>query len=312
MIWEFTYTQRQFQWLLRSYLIGCSISLALLFAAYATGIKLGASDDTRYTGGAMNVNSLARIIDIGITIAVYLASQSTSKSRLLYWLFVPPACLGVLLTGSRVGAIALAAAIGIGFLIAAAQVKRSLILLGLGTIIAAWLVPSIIPAALRDRVMEGREASTFELRQQIWKAGLECWAEAPIIGVGASGFVTAVSANRSRALVAHNTFVQILVDNGIVGIGLMLGVWGILAGMAWRLPRNERILSLGVFAIWVIASMGGSLEYAKDTWLIYAWIMVQSQLVRESRMLEQHQAFVRNGCSQSRSGRREVTNAVSQ
>ncbi len=295
MIWEFTNTQRQLLGLLRSYLTGCCVTLAMLFTSYATGIKFGASDTTRYTAAGMNQNGLALIFDIGVLFAVYLAGNTVSKWRIVYWAFVPLASLGILLTGSRAGAIGLAVALGMTGLLAWSRGRKSIIMAIIIAGCTAWLAPRIVSDALLERVMEGRKAHSFMERQALWHEGLQCWDAAPITGVGAGGFMTAVRAKTGRPQVAHNTFVQILVDNGLVGIGLMSAVWGLLIHMAWRLPRRERFLYLGLFAVWVIASMSGSTEYSKYTWLIYAWIVVESEIFRESLKLAQRQRIIPKG-----------------
>lgn len=200
----------------------------------------------------------------------------------MYWLFIMPAAVSVLLTGSRAGTIGLIAALVAAFVITWAGNPRTMLLLVLALACVVWLVPNVVPSALLERVTEGTEAGTFALRQDQWRLGLEIWDDSPLIGVGAGGFITAVTERGGRALGAHNTFVQILADNGAVGLGLQLMAWLLLLRQTLRLPRSERALWLGAALVWTICAMVTSLDWYKITWLLYGWIMVEHTVLRTS------------------------------
>ena len=82
---------------------------------------------------------------------------------------------------------------------------------------------------------------------------------------------------------AHNAFVQLLAEDGLIGFGIMLLVWYLLARKAWKLPRHERLLWLGAGAAWLLGASMLSSEYYKITWLLYAWIMTQPAPVPQAR-----------------------------
>ena len=275
MIWEFVDSEMKFLWLLRSYILGCCVTLGLLFVDYVSSRHAFAATDTRYTGGGLNQNAFALLLTIGIVIAAYLAIHPNSRFRVFYWVFIVPASLGVLLTGSRTGAIALVVAL---FVATALSLSRSLkAMLVLIAIVAGtvWLVPSVIPADLLSRVTEGTSAQTFVEREDQWKLGLELWHGTPFLGVGTGAFITAALSDGGRGLMAHNAFVQLLAEDGLIGFGIMLLVWYLLARKAWKLPRHERLLWLGAGAAWLLGASMLSSEYYKITWLLYAWIMTQ-------------------------------------
>lgn len=275
MIWEFVDSRYRLLGLLNSYFAGCCVTIALLFASYFGGRDAGLLDSTRYTGGGLNQNSFALIMDVGIVVAAYLATSSLTRRKYAYWAFMVPACLSVLLTGSRTGAIGLAVAIGTALLLSWSRSGKSVLLLLILLGCAAWYVPSVVPSSLLQRVAEGTGTQTFVIRETQWRLGLQMWQEAPITGVGAGAFIAAAAAHGGRPMVAHNTFVQILVDTGSVGMLVMLSFWFLLVRRAWGFPRRERYLWLGAAIVWSIAAMTLSLEYYKITWLLYAWIIVQ-------------------------------------
>jgi O-antigen ligase len=275
MMWEFVESINDIFKLLDSYLLGCLVTIAALFVNYLHSNSILSIEYTRFTAGRINPNELALLLDIGIVIAVYLALTKESKLTTAYWAFVFPAVLGTLLTGSRAGAMGLVVALGMGFAISWSRSWKYVLLFVLTIGCAAWLVSTVVPHALLQRVTEGTQARTLIVREVQWAAGLDAWRDVPITGVGAGAFIAAVTARGGRALVAHNTFIQILVDNGIVGMVLMLAVWVILAREVWRLPRRERLFSLGTALVWLVVATTGSLETLKITWLVYAWILMQ-------------------------------------
>ena len=283
MIVEFVESRHHFSWILRSYWAGCCVSLAMLFISYFEGRSILVSDYARYTGGGINGNAFALLMDIAIIISVYLAANTASKWQYTYWTFVPLASLGVLLTGSRAGTLGLILAIFLTVPIAVYRKWKYIVLILLAGGCAVWLAGTFVPMGLLERITEGTEAHTFVVRTVQWNAGLESWRDAPITGVGAGAFITAVTSKGGFALVAHNTFVEILVTNGLVGCGLMLIVWVLLTRVILRLPRQEKLLWLGIGGVWLLVSMSISFEYQKLTWFLYAWIMVQSAVHHAGR-----------------------------
>ncbi|MCE5253299.1 MAG: O-antigen ligase family protein [Actinomycetia bacterium] len=204
----------------------------------------------------------------------------------LYWLLPVPAALGTLLTGSRMGVITLVVALLAGLVISWSKSMRMAFLVFLIAACLAAIVPEAIPAALIERVGEGTESEGFQLRQEQWATGLEVWSEVPLTGVGVGAFQSAVGRAGGHDIVAHNTFIQVLVENGIVGLVMMILLWGVLVWYVWRLHGQARLLWLGIFAVWVVGSTVLSLESFKITWVIYAWIIAASPLGQRASSLE--------------------------
>jgi O-antigen ligase len=280
MIQAYVTNGRQLRRLMQAYLAGCFVPLASLFVDYVVKGSVADLGATRFSGSGLNPNRMALLLAIGILIAVYLIGTGSTKRNLAYWIYIPLATFGGVLTGSRAGSMALAVSLAFAlFSLRTNGWKVKLVMFATISLMAA-LIPTFVSEEILFRLTEGKDAATLSIRQDQWIAGLECWSWQPFTGVGAGSFVAAVTAKGGRDLVAHNTFVQVLVENGLVGAAFMLAIWTILIRKAFTLSRREATLWLSVSVIWTIVSLSSSLEYHKVTWLLYAFILTSATATR--------------------------------
>lgn len=286
MIWQAGDSEKNILWMFGSYLLGCCVSLGDMLvnyrenrATYYTSLEM-----VRYSGGNLNENSFAAMLAVSVPVAVYLSGRLPPKSRVLrnaLLVYVVAAGLGVFLSGSRTGALALGAA----FLMMVAQAprKHKTVLVSLVAMAGAtaYLVRLLVSPLIFERLAEGTGANTFAIRKALWANGLEYWMEHPLLGCGVNNFVAVVSSRIGDIHVAHNTFISVLVETGIVGALLLAAVWIGLVRSALRLAgQMDRQLWLAIFAVWAIHASAGSVEYFKSTWLIYGLAMAHCSLAR--------------------------------
>ena len=88
-------------------------------------------------------------------------------------------------------------------------------------------------------------------------AGLELVASSPIIGVGFGQyqFATAQIAGILYGQSAHNWYMKVLAEGGIVGITLWLSLLVAVCVGLWRRGRPERVLGFALLATLVVGSM---------------------------------------------------------
>lgn len=146
-------------------------------------------------------------------------------------------------------------------------------------LIILWLIPKVVPEELLKREMEGTKANTFTQRQEIWTTAIDRWADSPVLGAGVGCFRRAVW-GLSGGLVGHNLYIDVLVEEGAVGLGLFVGA--VLAAFyaAWRMAPGDRPFWLGILAVWVIGSMVSPWEYGKLTWFLLATVASMSAAMR--------------------------------
>ena len=194
------------------------------------------SQTLRLAGGIGDPNELAAILvpSLAITVGLLVTTRSPPvRLGLLTMLLV--IALGLFLTQSRGGLVALAATSVIAPLLAGPARPRVLaVVLTIGALAIAYYTVVAPPEQL-DRVTSFA-AGGGTGRQDLWAISLEMFGDRPVLGVGAGNFVVVepryairdVDLQRVDLVVdtprgAHNTYLHELTELGVVG-GAMFGV----------------------------------------------------------------------------------------
>ena len=103
--------------------------------------------------------------------------------------------------------------------------------------------------------------------------------ERPLIGVGAGAYPEAVRprlgtpAMAGHQYVAHNTYLSVLVESGLIGFGLFaLRSWS-LAAFVWMMPSTERALWSVMLLVCGVGVTTLTWEHRKPVWFMAALIM---------------------------------------
>jgi O-antigen ligase len=113
------------------------------------------------------------------------------------------------------------------------------------------------------------EDKRFGGRFTLWKAGVHAFVHRPVMGYGVGGFVRSITPELGdRALVAHNSFLSVLVEEGLIGLWLYLTMVVSVYFSIRRLPRIERRFAFIMFATLLTAMMPLTWEDQKAAWLI--------------------------------------------
>jgi tetratricopeptide (TPR) repeat protein len=120
------------------------------------------------------------------------------------------------------------------------------------TAVAPTIAPTAVPTAVVPEASQPAEsAQDSELaettrtltssagRDTFWQRALEFFAERPLLGVGPAGYVTRYSEVEpySRVFVAphaHNIYLQVLSESGLLGVGMLLVLGGVTLWIWWR------------------------------------------------------------------------------
>ena len=223
-----------------AYVGGATIAAAygLIATPSASGAQ-GAVNATeqlnRIAGTVGDPNVLASVLLVGAILAFALAT--TQRRSPLLRLLVAGAgilCLAVLvLTFSRGGLIALGAAVLAAPLVS--RHKAAIIATGLLVLVCVVAyIGALAPAGAREHIVANDGGSG---RTDIWKIGWRMVEAKPVIGIGVGNFqsssihyqirpgaATVRTDLADNPSVAHNSFLELLAETGIVGLSLFLGV----------------------------------------------------------------------------------------
>jgi O-antigen ligase len=300
MMWELGSTVSRQRGLLAAYVLGASvpaIATILLYIRQAGVLR-------RFSAGGADPNSLGMTLALGVPIAWYLSLTARRPlSRWLWRAYLPLAMFGTVLTGSRGAMIAMM----VGLLIIPLTTTLSP-----GRLVAAIallaLSGALIVAYAPERVVErlgttgtSVESLSFGGRFTLWRAGIIAFGYRPMMGYGVGGFVRAITPQLgSRALVAHNSFLSVMVEEGLVGLMFYLAMlWSVFSSIR-RFPRFERRFALVLFATLITAMSPLEWEDNKVAWFVMAALIGMSPFHFIRPRVAGSQVFVRRPAPSAR------------
>jgi probable O-glycosylation ligase (exosortase A-associated) len=202
--------------------MGCSIAVLGFKFGFFGVLHPGARFASGYGGMIGDNNGMALAFAMGIPMVWYgidLVQNRGVRFGLYMIAFFNAAA--VALTYSRGGALAL----GFGILLIGARARHKLLTVGV-VVIAGVAVAGIAGTKYLDRlstIQTPAEESSAESRIVLAQIGLRMWANYPVMGVGYGRtnqqlLMPAYAPNAEYSIkVLHNTWVQTIVDTGVVG-----------------------------------------------------------------------------------------------
>lgn len=276
--------------LLVAYVTGAALSLFQLFWMLASGTAAVTTMFTeRYTAFDNNPNDYALALAIAIPMAWYIASRRISIfTTILGYGYTAIGFVGVILTGSRGGFLAaVAGALFIPlsiFRLGRRERLAAIIVCVAGFSLAVKMTPDTVWARLSTietigEEVPGSEMEGVNIRTVVWKQGFLEFASNPrtaTIGVGAAAYQWGVEAIYGDELVAHNVFVSILIEQGIVGMTMFMIILILMAISLKYLPTAERYVWIFTFLSWGVGVMFVTWEQTKNTWFIIGLLAARS------------------------------------
>jgi O-antigen ligase len=256
------------------YVLGCHVAAIWTIITYVQR-----SDAMfRYAAGGVDANDLAMTLALGLPMAWYL--KLTWHRPLPQWIclaYLPIGLVALGLTGSRGGMIATVVALTIVPFtlsrLSPARLVGGIVLL----VVSAWLVVTFTPETLVERLATTEhevEGGRFGGRFKLWAAGLKVFVERPFLGWGTSSFKPAITPLLGpMAQVAHNSFISVLVEQGIIGLLLYLAMFIAVFRSIVTLPLLEKRFALILMATVVVAMLPLTWEDRKSVWFTLAILL---------------------------------------
>ena len=262
----------------------------VLWATLATIEAIGEyyAGRTRVVQGLLHDrNLLAAYINLAIIAAyILLLTVRQAVGRFLLVAVLPILFLGLFLTLSRAGLIVMFVAVLVVWYRMARERRFTLLL---GSVALLCLISLILPEKFWKRAESivpelQRQEDTFGLRVYLWKIGARMVADQPLTGVGAGNFVVAFPKYAQgrvvrRQLVAHNSYVSVAAEMGLIGLALFLSIHALAFRNIYhaiRLARTVKDRPLESMAVatevcllaLMMGALAGSGEGMKCLWIV--------------------------------------------
>jgi putative inorganic carbon (hco3(-)) transporter len=234
-------------------------------------------------------------------VALAVALRGKPLLRLACSIAVAICMFALFLTSSRGGLIALAAALVVAVLLGGRQRGRIFAGAVAAVLVTVLYFATLAPDAVRERVTQSDGGTG---RVDIWTVGWRMVESAPLQGVGSGNFTTASIHHLlepgailrddfivDTPKVAHNTYLGVLAELGIVGLALFLTILVfslVCAYKAHRIAARAGDRELDIIARATVVALVALLaayffvsrEYSKQLWLVLAFCPVMLEIAR--------------------------------
>ncbi len=261
------------------------LQIVIVFAGLGAAPPSG-EDSFRYAGLTGNPNALALQLTLGACL-IWLMPRKAGVFPCVF--AVASVAFAVAVTGSR-KAVLIAFFFLILVLIQTVDLvprKRRRLMAGLaiavpcvtGLLLGPWLYQHGQEIAAVQRVVD-YEDSSFQTRADMIQQGLHLWSQAPFFGNGLDAF----EGLSGQGTYAHNNYVELLCNLGIVGTLLFYSIYGLVLIRATRARRFVKFYCW-VFALALLLADVAYVSYrSKQTIMILMILMV----VTTSRQASKH------------------------
>ena len=282
LAWELVETPAELRRICRAWVAGSLVLALLTIADFVVADTIG-SEQIRFAAFGQDPNDVARFLDLAFPLAALLLDGRESLiGKVLCLVYFPAGILGTLLTASRSGFVTAAVALTGCAVIAGSRGRR---IAGAGAFVTslvagmAWLIVPREAVTRLGTVVQQIRGGDLNQRMNIWSAGWQAFAQAPLFGHGAGSFVIA---SRLAAIdTAHNTVLSILVEGGITALFLSSAIVVVTIRSIRYLSGSLQIALATLLGVWLVSSLVGTVGESRVTWLMFGMTAVAERIVSE-------------------------------
>jgi O-antigen ligase len=284
IIWELAPDARHQRGLMTAYVFGSCVS-ALLTIIVRPAV---AHTTTRFAAEGFDANDLGMTLALAIPMAWYLGM--TYRQPLLRWVcrgYLLIAVVAIGLTGSRGAMLDTMCALMIvpltmTHLSPAKKLAAIILVLAVGAVSVAFIPETSFQRFSTTK--EEVEAGTLNGRLQIWTAGVHAFVQKPVLGWGAGSFDRTIVPWFGRPRAPHNSYLSVLVEQGIVGFLVWLSMYLIVFAQVLKLPTMERRFAVVLLGTMAVAMLPLSWDDRKPVWFIAGVLVAFCVAIRNQQL----------------------------
>lgn len=272
LLWELVSDQRALLQLALAYVAGAYLAAFSIYRGFSSSTIAAGAKEARFTAENWDANDLALVLALGIPLALYAMSKKTHWTNT--WLargYLVLGPMGVILTSSRSGIVVTAVALcALPFFLLRQRTTTKLAMV-LILICAGYVAWNYAPAQSWSRlstVFSSVRAGDFNDRQLIWQTALRSFGNNCVLGVGAGAFQSGIGSYYT----AHNTFLAVLVEQGLVGFGIFSVILcGAIFGIG-RLKEEDRWMCISLLLCWAVGAFTLGWAMHRVTWFVLGFV----------------------------------------
>ncbi len=245
------------------------------------------------------------LIPISILFTLFLSGKGIVRSGWLIALF-SLGMVNLILTVSRGGYLAIAAAllvVGLFYLKKLFTIKNIMFFL-IGAIFVGWVVTSTLGVGgglftlekFEEHITNAFYGASYDERVDTFSQAVDAWRDHPVIGIGVGGFGPYTAPHPSYIpkdgwRIVNNEFVEILAENGLVGLLFFLSLIFVLClrtikAIVTTRDGQLRAVTVGLFA----ALIGVIVQYQtfSTLYIMHVWFLIGLLIACQTIIFQSH------------------------
>lgn len=287
ILWDLLDTRARIETALQAYVLGAYVTCASIIWNYLTAPEVKFPEHERVNALGFETDGVALIVAIAGPAAWYLAAGPTSAQRprvlrRLSYAYLPIGLWALVLTGTRGATLAsIPTALFVLWSLRTLG-DRTRAVVAIAALVALvgviWFAPQGQLNRLQTTVTAtelGQEGGALSGRWPIWKASVDVFSGRPVGGVGLDAHRAAVAAAlgqdrtfRKSEKEAHNAYLSVLAETGIVGFVLFLSLIIAVVAELQRLRGWDLWYWSAQLGVLAIGAVSLSIEDRKSVWML--------------------------------------------
>jgi O-antigen ligase len=294
VFWQCGDTENRQVILMKAYVLGSFVVAVVLINSMVNFDPSTMQDgEIRFSAFGINPNEQAMGLVIAIPMAAYLVVCSRKLAKMFFVIVIPVLAGGVLITLSRGAFVAMLVALVVSVIMLHKLGERRtaylFVLSGVALIVfgIALNLDQILARVLSVVTMVA--SGDLNHREFVWKTAIEQLPQSWLGGVGAGAFASMTGGFLSEPTSAHNTYLSVLLETGVIGFLLFFSPLSLVLKRALLADYRHRMVIMAVALPLALGSVVIQFEHKKPFWFAFAIALGLSTLSRRAGVKANHE-----------------------